>query len=71
MQKMNFAQREVWPLSLAPRGDLEVFGMSCLTRVSLFTWGLGAHWMVYANNVISGEGFGSRVISSPSLWAGD
>lgn len=52
-------------------GDLEVFGISCLTRVSLFTWELAAHWIVYANNVISGEGFGSRVISSPSLWAGD
>ena len=43
-----------------------------VTSRSLFTlqgMGLGAHWMVCANNVTSDEGFGSS--ACPSLWAGD
>ena len=43
-----------------------------VTSRSLFTlqgMGLGAHWMVCANNVTFDKGFGSS--ACPSLWAGD
>lgn len=56
--------KEVCPLPMATGRWVQALGMSCLIRVSVFSWGLG-HQTVYQSDLGGGGRLGLTVSACP------